>query len=491
MKVRICVALGLALTGAPLRAARLTLQPAVTVMGVDGAGWVNALYDDDDDGPHPPVRVTPSSVTWVSSLPGVVQMNAVKKGNYDALAEGVSDVSGTYLGLTATATVRVAGRVISSSIVTPADGRTRTYLVFRPSGYNPAVPHPLILSFHGGGGSAAIQMSQSQILPLAERETILVAYPDGTGAVQTWNGGACCGYASSNTVDDVGFVRALVARLKTDYAVDPARIYSTGMSNGGILSHRLACEATDLFAAIAPVAGGLNLGGDFSACRPSRQIPVLHFHGTTDDNYPYLGGVGNGLAGVSFYPIPDTMDDWLRLNGIPGNARVIYQKGIETCAVHTGFPNPVQVGLCLADPPFHLLIGSATYDGGGHAWPGGIQPSATSDAPTMDANAAELMWTFFEGLVPVPAPSVASGRVYPSPFRFGSGAMVFDQLPSDARIQIVDLKGSRIAELTADAGGRCVWDVKTSRGDSVSSGLYFAQISGPGGVKRIKIAIQQ
>jgi hypothetical protein len=69
--------------------------------------------------------------------------------------------------------------------------------------------------------------------------------------------------------------------------------------------------------------------------------------------------------------------------------------------------------------------------------------------------------------------------------------MVFDQHPSDARIQIVDLKGSRIVELTADDGGRCVWDVKTPRGDSVSSGLYFAQITGPGGVKKIKIAIQQ
>ena len=491
MKVRICVALGLALTGAPLRAARLTLQPAVTVMGVDGIGRVNALYDEDDDGPLPALRVDPSSVSWTSSQPGTVALNVGDPGTYSAVAAGESVVSGTYLGLTASGTIRVAGRVVSGSLVTPGDGRTRTFLVFQPSGYKPGSPRPLVLSFHGGFGTAAIQLNQSQILPVAERENFLVAYPNGTGVFQTWNGGGCCGYAVDNGVDDVGFVRALVQRLKTDYAVDPDRVYATGMSNGGILSHRLACQASDVFAAIAPVAGGLNVGGDFSTCSPSRPISVLQFHGTTDDNYPYLGGFGNGHAGVSFYSIPDTIADWLNINRIARDPREFYRRGIETCTSNAGFPEQVRVGLCLADPPANVVIGGVTYDGGGHAWPGGIQPSATSDAPTMDANAAELMWTFFEGLVPAPAPSVASGRVYPSPFRFGSGAMVFDQLPSDARLQIVDLKGSRIAELTADAGGRCVWDVKTSRGDSVSSGLYFAQITGPGGVKRIKIAIQQ
>ncbi|HMU75872.1 MAG TPA: hypothetical protein PKD69_08890, partial [Elusimicrobiota bacterium] len=90
MKVRICVALGLALTGAPLRAARLTLQPAVTVMGVDGIGRGNALYDEDDDGPLPALRVDPSSVSWTSSQPGTVALNVGDPGTYSAVAAGES-----------------------------------------------------------------------------------------------------------------------------------------------------------------------------------------------------------------------------------------------------------------------------------------------------------------------------------------------------------------------------------------------------------------
>jgi len=100
---------------------------------------------------------------------------------------------------------------------------------------------------------------------LADRETFVAVYPNGTGRfgnrLLTWNAGACCAYAMSNNVDDVGFVRALVTKLTESIPIDRRRIYATGLSNGAMMSHRLAAEAADLIAAIAPVAGGMVVSG--------------------------------------------------------------------------------------------------------------------------------------------------------------------------------------------------------------------------------------
>ncbi|KXK14629.1 MAG: phospholipase/carboxylesterase [Chloroflexi bacterium OLB14] len=173
------------------------------------------------------------------------------------------------------------------------DGLERTYLLHVPSSYDENKATSLVLLFHGGGGNAENQQRTSGFNELANKEGFIVAYPNGTGKfsdkILTWNGGICCGYASENQIDDVGFIRALVTELQTQYNIDSKRIYATGFSNGGIMSYRLACEASDLFAAIAPVSGTQN----FEACKPSEPVSLIHFHGTDDTHLPYNGGIGD------------------------------------------------------------------------------------------------------------------------------------------------------------------------------------------------------
>jgi poly(hydroxyalkanoate) depolymerase family esterase len=147
-------------------------------------------------------------------------------------------------------------------------GRKRTYLIHPPKGYDAKTPLPLVLVLHGAVQGAANAESMSGMSAKADKEDFLVAYPTGTsrfGLAPTWNAGACCGYAMTNKVDDVGFLRALIDRLEHDYTVDPKRIFVTGISNGGMMSYRLACELADRIAAIAPVEGAQDI-----ECRPSR-----------------------------------------------------------------------------------------------------------------------------------------------------------------------------------------------------------------------------
>ncbi len=175
------------------------------------------------------------------------------------------------------------------------DGRTRDYLLHVPPAFDATQPVALVMVFHGGGGRAQNAVRMTNFNELADEQGFIVVYPNGTGRLEeqvlTWNGGGCCGRAMLENVDDVGFARAILADLQTVAAIDAKRVYATGMSNGGIMAYRLACEAADVFAAIAPVAGTLN----FSPCTPPEHVAIIHFHGTDDQHVLYNGGVGPSL----------------------------------------------------------------------------------------------------------------------------------------------------------------------------------------------------
>ena len=245
------------------------------------------------------------------------------------------------------------------------EGRTRSYIAHVPGAYDPATPAAVVLNLHGYFSAAWQQVLFSGMDDASDREGFVVVYPD--GYLSSWNGGSCCGQAAADDLDDVGLMRAIVEDLATRLCVDRRRVYATGMSNGGYMSHRLGCEAADLFAAIAPVAGAMGISG----CDPARPLPVIAFHGAQDRLVSY----DDGRAAV---------DLWRALNDCTGGP-VRTDFGGSRCETWSGCAAGVEVTLCTLDPM-------------GHCWPGGSStlclPGIGPYNDDVDANTA--MWGFFE-----------------------------------------------------------------------------------------------
>ncbi|MEA3446040.1 MAG: PHB depolymerase family esterase, partial [Bacteroidota bacterium] len=161
----------------------------------------------------------------------------------------------------------------------------RYYLQHLPPTYDPVVPSALVLALHGGFGSAPNLENQSGLSTKADQENFIVVYPEGivgNFGIRTWNAGGCCGYAVDNNIDDVGFIDQLLDTLIAGLSIDTSRIYVTGMSNGGFMAYRLACELSHRIAAIAPVAATMSFD-----CLPVNPVSIIHFHSYLDENIPY------------------------------------------------------------------------------------------------------------------------------------------------------------------------------------------------------------
>jgi polyhydroxybutyrate depolymerase len=129
-----------------------------------------------------------------------------------------------------------------------------------PTYYDSRARVPLVIALHGGGGSGAQFEATSGLTQKADAAQVAVVYPDGTAravGLRTWNGGGCCGHAVAADIDDVEFMRQLIAHLTANYRINRKRVYVAGHSNGGILAYRLACELPERIAAIAANAAAL------------------------------------------------------------------------------------------------------------------------------------------------------------------------------------------------------------------------------------------
>ncbi|MDH3623527.1 MAG: hypothetical protein OEQ49_06600 [Myxococcales bacterium] len=258
-------------------------------------------------------------------------------------------------------------------------GESRSYELHVPPSYDGNTPMPLLLNFHGFTSNGPQQQFFSEMDGTADERGFVVAYPNGIAS--SWNGGSCCGAAQAEDIDDVGFARAVIDDIGGRGCIDLSRVYAAGMSNGGFLSHRLACEAADVIAAIGPVAGVLVL--DPAKCTPSRPISVIQFYGTEDPLVPYDGG---GLAGG--LSAPETQAGWAERNGCTGGSTVTYSNGDVTCETIDQCDGNVTVTMC-------------TVEGGGHCWPGQtlcgqILESIDLGRSTTDIIANEAMWDLFE-----------------------------------------------------------------------------------------------
>jgi polyhydroxybutyrate depolymerase len=249
-------------------------------------------------------------------------------------------------------------------------GEDREFRVHAPPAYDPEVATPVVLVLHGYLESNDDIENITQMTPEADDRGYIVVYPQGRST--SWNAGSCCGSSQQLGVDDVGFINAMLDQIESDYCVDVKRVYSSGFSNGGMLSHRLACEAADRIAAIGPVSGTMAL----PTCTPSRPVPVQQFHGTSDFVVPYNGGVFGPAS------VPVTTADWVERNGCDATPTVTFDMGDATCETYSNCMAAADVVLC-------------TLDGGGHQWPGG-ESAGPGGTINMDIFASEALLDFFD-----------------------------------------------------------------------------------------------
>ncbi len=188
------------------------------------------------------------------------------------------------------------------------------------------------MDIHGLSSNAAQQEGISGMRAIADSRGFLVVYPDGHD--NAWNAKLCCG---NRDVDDVGFIRAVVAAVAEEGNVDRSRVYVTGLSNGGAMSQRLACDAADLFAAAVPMAFPL-ADRPATGCQPARSMPVLTVMGLTDVLVEYDGPLGSAAATFAY---------WREINACRGTTPdVVDRNGASRCEYYTACANDVQVGLC-------------------------------------------------------------------------------------------------------------------------------------------------
>lgn len=269
-------------------------------------------------------------------------------------------------------------------------GDARNYVLHIPARLDPARPAPLVVAMHGGGGHAAFMADDERygLITTAEREGFVVVFPNGyskfpRGRLATWNAGGCCGDARDRSSDDVGFVRAVVAEVQSRVPIDPARIFATGMSNGGMMAYRLACEAADLFRAVAAVAGTEAM----QRCAPSRPVPVLHIHARNDTHVLFGGGAGpdafrDEAKVMDFVSVPDTVARWVGRNRCEARpVRVLDTPGAY-CERYRGCRDNAAVQLCVTER-------------GGHSWPGAREVRRGKEAASQALHANEVMWRFF------------------------------------------------------------------------------------------------
>jgi len=313
-------------------------------------------------------------------------------------------------------------------------GTVRDYRLYVPRAYTGAQPVPLLLNLHGYGSNNVEQEQYGDFRAIADTANFLVLHPNGTvdaAGNRFWNNFVPPG---SGGPDDVAFLAALIDSVSARYRVQPSRVYSTGMSNGGFMSYDLACQLSPRIAAIASVTGSM-IASRLDACAPVRPVPVLQIHGTADGLVPYLG---NGV----FLPIPTVINSWVQRNGCNPTPIITPVPDINTTdgstaerQLYTGGRNGSVVEL-------YRIIG------GGHTWPGApINTGVTN----RDINASREIWRFLRpyrlsGLVTTAREALEQQfSVAPNPardqvaLRFGTTGL------QPAQVQVTDAVGRVVA----------------------------------------------
>jgi polyhydroxybutyrate depolymerase len=234
-------------------------------------------------------------------------------------------------------------------------GMTRTFIVHVPAGYTGTSPVPLVVDVHPLTVTAIVWKLVSGWEAVADQQNFVAVWPQGYG--DSWVVGRCCDPALDAGVDDVSFIRAMVAQISTELCIDPKRIYATGCSNGGGMSYKLACDAADLFAAVAPVDFDCMTGPTNSpscaACNPSRPISECQFRATGDMYAPYDGGPTTVVSGLLFPGAQANFADWAARDQCTGTPAP--EADHPACLRYGSCAAGTEVTLCTVDGGMHCL----------------------------------------------------------------------------------------------------------------------------------------
>jgi len=282
-------------------------------------------------------------------------------------------------------TVERASELITINLT--VDGRNRSFLLYKPTGYNIAGNMPLVFVNHGGQGTAQGMMQLTDFRALSDRDKFILIYPQ--GFQNTWNDGRPT-TANQLKVDDVNFFRQLCDYAVNNLSVDNSRIYVTGVSNGGFMASRLGCELGDRIAAIA-VVGATFEQGVYSNCSPNKSIPSIIIQGTLDPFVPFNGGTVLPGAGGIAVSHTQAISKWTNINNC------------QTTAITTNLPDISNDGTTIMQNRYLGGINGSEVVGyvvinGGHTWPQGLQyaPETTIGKTSQNMNANEVIWTFFK-----------------------------------------------------------------------------------------------
>jgi polyhydroxybutyrate depolymerase len=310
------------------------------------------------------------------------------------------------------------------------DGQTREYRVYIPAAYDGSTPVPLVFNLHGYGSNNLEQEQYGDFRAIADTANFIIVHPMGLtdlfGSTH-WNA------FGTSDVDDVGFLSSLIDTIYAAYNIDGNRIYSTGMSNGGFMSHKLACLLSGRIAAVASVTGSITTT-EIDACITNHPMPVMQIHGTEDETVPYDGN-------VIFMPVEDVVAHWVSFNECSNEPITTTLPDIDPTDGCTVTHYLYDDGLLGSTVEFYKVIN------GGHTWPGSAFDIGVT---TYDFDASKEIWRFFSKYSMIELTSSFAEEevgftfdVYPNPSNESDVTLNFSTL-EDKFITITNLMGQVI-----------------------------------------------
>lgn len=266
-------------------------------------------------------------------------------------------------------------------------GAQREFMIHVPTGLDATRLHPAVLVLHGNGGSGSSIASKAGMSGSSDTEKFIAVYPDSGN--RQWNDGRS---TTASAIDDVAYINTIITTLKNDWKVDGNKVFVAGLSGGGMMAQRLACESTDNFVGFASVAANLpqNLQ---SGCNPNDTANIILFGGTEDPVMPYDGGEVSGIpdldlaAGGLVLSYPDTTDFWATKNQC-GEAILT---DVPDSTVDATTVEKLTYDACAEG-----RLDAFKITGGGHTWPGSSGNSSLLGNTTTDINATTEIIDFFK-----------------------------------------------------------------------------------------------